>query len=185
MNRRMWITLGSATLLAAALGAAPSGTASAANLTGITCLTGAQVVTYSPGVTVTPTLQTITVHTDYQTCLSLSQPTIASGTMDISGQAVQSCGTLARTDTIAFSLVWRSGNGSIVGTSVVTADRTVTDAAETDLVTYTGSVTAGLFAGQPFVEQITYLAVDPLLQCLTAPGIQQRQSLANVTQIGI
>ena len=84
-----------------------------------------------------------------------------------------------RRDTIAATIRWNTGE-----TSSFTADRSVTDTGLVDVVTYTGTVTAGLFAGKPLVQTLVYPLVQFTL-CAIPPGIVERSSLVNVTSIGI
>ncbi|MFF5900135.1 hypothetical protein ACFY8O_29985 [Streptomyces argenteolus] len=158
-------------------------TVSAGPLDNVTCLSGTQSVQYSPGVTATPVEQRIDVTTDYQNCVSLSHPSLHHGHFAISTREVQSCLTLARTEEIDFTITWYGDDGAVVGHSGVSVTRIVSDVAAGVLVEYVGTVTSGLAGGAPFVEQITYPSLN-LTACLS-DGVQNRNSLTNVTKIGL
>ncbi|MGW1136625.1 hypothetical protein [Streptomyces zhihengii] len=157
--------------------------ASASPLDSVTCLSGAQSVRYSPGVTETPVEQQIDVATDYENCVSLSYPALHHGHFTISTSEVQSCLTLARTEPVSFTVTWFDDGDQIVGHSDVSVTRVVSDVAAGVLVEYIGTVASGLAGGAPFVEQITYPSLD-FTECLSN-GIERRDSISNLTKIGL
>lgn len=151
---------------------------------GITCLNGVQSVTYSPGLTFANEAHDIAVSTEYSACTSLSNPEVATGIFTIETNSVKSCLSPTFNDEISFTITWVTADDDLVGTSDVTVSRTVSDLGLTDLVNYVGTVTDGLFVGQPFIEEIVYLGVNPIIDCLGA-GIERRDSIINITKIGL
>lgn len=149
-----------------AVGVAPAAPASASASVAVADLTcaGSQTVLYSPGLTLVPTTQDISVTTTYGGCLSITNPDVVSGQSHVSTTVgSRTCLTPLETDTISVTITWNTG-----ATSTFTATRTVTDLAATILVTYTGTVTSGLFAGALLVQTIVYPSIVAIT-CAISP----------------
>jgi hypothetical protein len=126
----------------------------------LTCA-GSQTVTYSPGLTLVPTDQSVTVTTNYAACVSTTQPAITSGqsfvATDVPGRT---CLSPLDTDTI-----------------------TVTDLAATILVTYTGTVVSGVFAGGLLAQVIEYPNIVTITCAITPLTSRTGVSAAEITSV--
>lgn len=171
----------------AALSAAGPRAVHAAGLSAISCPVGTSTVQYTPGVTNTLTPQDIRVHNTFESCIDFSNGGIVRGSMDFSSSGVpHSCqGTVNHADNISFTINWSNAQGLPVGSSDVTAQRSITDSGTLEVVGLVGSVTRGLFVRQRFAETIEFVSIQNLLLCNIPPGVQQRTSISNFTQIGL
>lgn len=140
---------------------------------------GSQTVTYAPGLTLTPTDQAISVTTDYSACLSTSQPDITSGQSFVATNVPgRTCLSPLDTDTITVGITWNTGQSS-----TFTATRTVTDLAATILVTYTGTIVSGVFAGGLFVQVIEYPNILSITCAITPLTSRTGVTAAEVTSV--
>lgn len=167
----MAVVLGTGAVLG---GAAPASAAVA----DITCL-GSQTVHYSPGLTLVPTDQTISVTTDYATCVSTTEPDITSGQSFITTEVpARTCLSPLDTDTITVTITWNTG-----ATSTFTATRTVTDLAATILVTYTGTIVSGTFAGALLAQVIEYPNIVSVTCLFTPLTSRTGATIAEITSV--
>jgi hypothetical protein len=121
--------------------------------------------TYSPPLTDTPQADTITHISSYGPCVSLSEPSLTSGTVHTVGHnAALSCADLLVSFVNTFTINWNNGQTSTVSGNAVT---NIEDGVLT--ITTTGTVTSGLFAGDTVVEQVTGTS-NPLSLCLLGEG---------------
>lgn len=172
MIRRLRIfVVGAAASLALAV--APAGTA-AADALDVTCV-GTQTVTYTPGLTLQPVSQSIDINYIFAPCVSATVPELTSGLASGSMTRVVSCLALAEPGSAASTFVWNTGQSS-----VFSYNRTVTIVAGTSVVTLTGAITSGLFAGDTAIVVIAGPAIN-LLDCLQPPGVTSRSSVVTVT----
>ncbi len=137
----------------------PAGTASAGVLD-VTCTPpSSETVTYTPPLTTAPQAVTINSTTQYGPCVSLSNPAISSGsrtrTLLIPGRT---CLDLLNSGSTTFTIVWNTGQ-----TSTISSNFTSTTVGAALVVTDTGTVTSGLFAGSTVVQVLTAPATDVLL----------------------
>jgi hypothetical protein len=131
---------------------------------------GSEFIAYTPALTNVGQTVDVTVSTSFAPCVSLSTPGLTSGTGFLTATLTDhQCLDLLRAGPFTRNVTWNtgqtstlSGNGvpSIVGASLV--------------VLFTGSVTAGLFAGDTFVNTIVAPATDITLCTLglgTVPSL--------------
>jgi hypothetical protein len=160
-------------LAAAALAvAAPAGAA-----TTVTCLTGTDHVAFSPALTNTTTLTSITTSQAYGSalvqCVS-DDPTVTTGTSGVSFAAPVSCTTLS-SGPGSQVITWNNGQ-----TSTFTYTQTITTVAGVNVATATGSITAGEFAGST-AERVTAEAPPNPLSCLLGPGVSSLSGTITLT----
>jgi len=151
-------------LAAAALAvAAPAGAA-----TTVTCLTGTDHVAFSPALTNTTTLTSVTTSQAYGSallpCVS-DDPTVTTGTSGVSFVAPVSCTTFSSGTGGSQVITWNNGQ-----TSTFTYTLTITTVAGVNVATATGSITAGEFAGST-AERVTVEAPPNPLSCLLGSGV--------------
>ncbi|MEU4449308.1 hypothetical protein AB0K14_38260 [Actinosynnema sp. NPDC050801] len=106
-----------------------------------------------------PQTVTISVTAQYGPCVSPSNPAITSGSRTYTGQEPgRSCLDLLDSGSFTFTVTWNTGQ-----TSTVSANDTSTIVGAALVVTATGTVTSGLFAGSSVVQVTTGPATDVLL----------------------
>jgi len=129
----------------------------------LTC-PGTESVTFTPGLLLT--LQQVTLHTSRQwgPCVS-SDPTVSSGSDAESFVNTISCLSVAAAGTGTVTFTWSNGR-----TSTFAFTKSVSHPVGQTVVTYTGNITAGEFAGDSALETITGAALN-LTACLAPPGI--------------
>lgn len=159
-----------AVTLALAAGIPLGGTATAGTVDAL--CTGTQDVTYSPGLTLAPTTQDATAHNIYIACVSSR---VHSGERIGTNHQVLSCLDLAESSSGSTTITWNTGD-----TSLFTFNRTVTHAGGNTIVTFTGIIAAGLFAGDGALEVVTGPDLN-LLDCLTPPGVTHRAGVTELT----
>ncbi|MFI9005859.1 hypothetical protein ACIGNX_01330 [Actinosynnema sp. NPDC053489] len=115
--------------------------------------------TYAPPLSTTPQTVTVSSSTQYGPCVSLSNPAITSGTrtrtLIIPGR---SCLDLLNGGPATYTITWNTGQ-----TSTISSNFTSTTVGTALVVTDTGTVTSGLFAGSTVVQVLTGPATDVLL----------------------
>ncbi|MDX6742258.1 hypothetical protein [Actinocorallia sp. A-T 12471] len=137
----------------------------AADLDLLTC-GGTHTVTYDPGLRLFGQTVDIAFTDSFTSCSALSDPTLTSGLLTGSVTLPNySCLSPVNTDDIDETVTWNNGQsstfhysrvyGSVDGNSVITS---------------TGTVTSGKFAGATAVKVVTGLNLN-LLACLFAPGV--------------
>jgi hypothetical protein len=134
--------------------------------------------TYSPGVTLRPSLQTMHVTSTVSSCVSVSNPAIKSSSVSFSFQGVRSCLDIDQTTSGTSRITWNTGE-----TTVYTYSSTTATVAGQVVNTISGRVVSGPFSG----GTITTVGVSPvvnLLQCLFPPGITSRSSTGVLTITG-
>lgn len=165
-RRRLPAVLAAAVLTVAAV-LVPAGAAQAVP-TLVTC-TGTESVTYSPGLTNTPTSIATSRADDYDPCthvvgLSITSETGVSG---VSGTATIACTTLLSSGSAAKTITWSDATTSVFSFSYV-----ANAVGANVVVVATGTITSGRYAGATAVEEITYAGlVSGLLACGTPGGI--------------
>jgi hypothetical protein len=151
-----------ATLALAMTGIALVAAPAAADTLDATC-TGAQQITYSPGLQLIPRTVTTTGATSYSCQLSV----VSSGSSGFS--ITDSRGCLSAVPAAAVETVtWNTGQQS-----TLTMTATVVTAGGITTVTKVGTVTSGLFAGDSVVVVVVGPALSGLLDCLTSQGLTQ------------
>jgi hypothetical protein len=174
-SRSLQAVLASACLLAGGIAVGAPASAAPASLLDLTC-TATSTVTYSPGLTLTPTLQTVTFNVSYSGCTSLfGTSSVTSGSRHGSVQDTRSCLALPANTTQSFPVDWNTGPDSQVtgSTQSVVAGGQVVH-------TITGSVASGQFAGDTFIEEINQLSLN-LTQCALPGGVKSQTGVGAVT----
>lgn len=134
--------------------------------------TGTQDATFAPGLTLVPTTEDIVTHHHYGACVSSR---VHTGERIGTNHQVQSCLTLVESSSGTSTITWDTGDDS-----VFMFNRTVTHVGGNTVTTYTGTITAGLFAGDTAVEVVTGPELN-LLDCLTPPGVTHRSGVTALT----
>lgn len=119
-------------------------------------------ITYSPPLSNTPQTVAFYLSRSYQSCMSLSNPAITSGTSASSGFLEASCGVLLSDGPFSFTVTWNTGQTSqFEGTFASTHVAGILTGATTG-----ATVTAGVFAGSSLSHVNTFPLSDAdLLQC--------------------
>jgi hypothetical protein len=166
-TRRAAIAFACLTVVGVLLSIGPSHQARAAEIDA-SCV-GTQHAHISPGLTFQPRDVTVTVKTIYSPCASPTTPTVASATQN-SSFVVTSASCLNPFDPGSGTkvLTWNTG-----ATSVFSFNRIGNNVGGSTVVTETGLITAGLFAGDNAIEQITGPVVNTL-DCLSEKGVTDR-----------
>lgn len=140
------------TTAATVLGLMVSATPATAGALDVTCLpTSSQTATFSPPLTLTPGPTTVTASTQYGPCTSTSVPELTSGSRSATiPYPALSCLDLLTSAPLTFTITWNTGQ-----TSTISGSTAVTTAGAALVVTITGNVTAGLFAGDSVVQTMT------------------------------
>jgi hypothetical protein len=158
--------------LAVGFGAVASPQSASASLLDATCPAGHQVVTYSPGVTTASQTITVTYHLDLGACVSLTNPAVTNGTSSGTVTIPLSCTDLLSTMSATQDFTWNTGQ-----TSRFSFLRTVTTANGQTVLTLTGTITSGLFAGSPAVLTVVQPTVD-LLACQSPGGLTRLDGIS-------
>jgi hypothetical protein len=137
--------------------------------------TGTMSVTFTPGLTLTPTEQTVTTNEIYAPCTSASNPAVTSGQSGVTRHIVMGCLDLAQPGSGAETFTWNTGQ-----TSEFNYNRTISRIGGNTVVTLTGAITQGLFAGDAAVSVIVGPTVDTL-KCLIPPGITSLFAVITLT----
>ncbi len=137
----------------------PAGTASAGVLD-VTCAPPSSVTaTYTPPLTTTPRNVAISSTAHYGPCTSLSHPAVTAGfRARTANDQEQTCFDLLDVVSLTFTITWNTGQ-----TSTISANRTINIVGAALVLTDTGTVTSGLFAGSTVVQTTTGPAADVLL----------------------
>ncbi|MFD1146233.1 hypothetical protein [Saccharothrix hoggarensis] len=150
--RSRTVMAGLLTTAATVLGLMAFATPATAGALDVTCLpTSSQTASFSPPLTLTPGPTTVTASTQYGPCTSTSVPELTSGSRSATiTYPALSCLDLVTSAPLTFTITWNTGQ-----TSTISGSTTVTTAGAALVVTITGNVTAGLFAGDSVVQTIT------------------------------
>jgi len=134
-----------------------------------------QRTTYSPGVTLLPSQQTIQNSSIASPCVSSSHPAITSGTAGFTTHGIRSCLTLDQIGGGTAGILWNTGQT----TTYVYNSSTQTVGGQI-VLTIIGTVTGGVFQGR----SISFVIVSPslnLANCLIPPGITSRLGVGTLT----
>lgn len=111
---------------------------------------------YTPPLASTPQMVGVTSTTQFGPCASLSTPALTSGTsLSTPPPRVRTCLDLLTAGTETRNITWNTG-----ATSTLSLNRTTTVAGAVLVITYTGTVTSGLFAGDTVLMTITGPSTD-------------------------
>ncbi|MGZ3146315.1 hypothetical protein ACVDFE_30850 [Lentzea chajnantorensis] len=157
-------------VVVAALVPAVPGAAAVADTPVVACTT-TSTWTYSPGVVLVPRPLRTSVRDEYTSCTGV----VTGGTSEFTVDRTAGC--LEPLAAVQESRVIRWADGR---TSTFTYTVTVTSAPGADVVTKTGTITGGVFAGRSAQAVQVAPAVD-LARCLTAEGITRQSSAGTFT----
>ena len=172
MHSRVTLT-GLAALLFLLISLITAGPASAREngLLDVTCTPpSSDNAVYTPPLSLTP--QMVAVNSSFQLgpCVSLSTPSITSGTAaTVIPPRLRSCLDLLDAGTSTRTISWNTG-----ATSTLSMNRTTTTVGALLVNTFTGTVTSGLFAGDTVLMTVTSPATDITLCTLglgTVPSV--------------
>jgi hypothetical protein len=167
------LTIGGIGIAAPAQASEGARVASALHLSTVLC-TGAVDNTYSPGLDFTPNPTDLVVHEDV-TCASVLPLYRISGTMDYNYTIAEgSCVQLLQNGKAALTMRWSDGTASVFDVTVSS-----NMVAGQNVVTQTGTVASGKYAGSTVVREIT--GVVNLDQCAQPGGVSARTSAITMT----
>ncbi len=171
--RTVVATLMTAVSALALLVLGPVGTASAGVLD-VTCTPpSSQSTTYTPPLTMAPQTVAAGITAQYGPCVSPSNPAITSGTRNSTTSVPGfSCLELLNSGSVTYGITWNTGQ-----TSTISANYTATIAGAALVITRTGTVTSGLFAGSTVLQVLTGPATDVLLCTLGLGTVSSVYSL--------
>lgn len=178
MPRRSGLVIASLLMLAAAAVVVGPQSGAAAGVLDLTC-TSVQTTTYSPGVTLSPKQQDVTVSTVAAPCTSLTEPDIKSGKASFSLQGERSCLDLDQAGSGTASITWNTG-----ATSVFTYSSQTETVAGQVIVTSQGIVDSGPFKDAAVVQVLASPTLG-LLDCLFDPGITERTGTGVIQIISV
>lgn len=169
MRRHIIGGLSALSLVVTALVAGTTGAPADADVLDVTC-TGSQHITYSPGIVLSPERDVTTTVEGTYSCVS-SDVTGATTYATFTGP--ESCLAVAEIESLSSTFTWNDGS-----TSTATYTTTVTYGVGTTVLTKTGTVTSGRFAGDTFLQVITGPNLGGLLACLTSTGLTENTETA-------
>lgn len=154
--------------LAAATAAPPAG---AQAILPIVSCTGNHAATWSPGVTNTTALHTVTTDTGWSCTQLIALPLLTSVSSHEQFTAPFNCNNLFSTAPITWTLHWSDNGGPATSTFTFTA--TVAPVNGNLVVTAPGSISAGRYAGRSATAVFTLLNLGATLnsQCSSATGV--------------
>jgi hypothetical protein len=122
------------------------------------------VLKFTPPLTlvVQPTL--VQKSTSYTPCAAPTAPNLTSGSLATSSTINDACPMVLLSGTVVQTVTWNTGQ-----TTTMTLNRTATISGTTLTVSFTGTVTGGLFLGRNVRQTYTASAVD-LINCLNGVG---------------
>lgn len=162
-RRRGHILVG-LTLLVTALFVAPTPSANADPVSGITCTLGSFDALFKPGITLQPQDIQADLEHLYTNCVSLAEPDIGSGIANYNvGLQDFTCLSLAEPlFDISYTIEWNTQEESEVVVDLVVIG---------SVITFTGRVTGGdVFVGKTFTASLQSLTLD-VPRCLTPEGL--------------
>jgi hypothetical protein len=139
----------------------------------LTCVSSASS-TYSPGLSLTTQATSITTAGQLDPCVSVSDPTVTSGTFGSTFTRTTSCLALLDTGTGTRVFHWSNGN-----TSSFTFSSTSTYVTGQIVTTLRGTITAGEFAGSSAVQVVAFVA--DLTKCLLPGGVTGSTGVGDLT----
>jgi hypothetical protein len=163
-----------AVLVAAAGGVVATAAPAAAQTTLVQCV-GAQSQAYYPPLTMTPKPTTVTLGASYTACTG-GDAGVTSGSRQATVKyPARSCLDLLKSEAITYTITWNTGQ-----TSIITGRTEVNVAAAALLVSISGTVTSGLYAGALVQQTIAGVTTDITLCTLglgTVNGLSGLNSL--------
>jgi hypothetical protein len=173
--RRLSMTLAVLSMLASTwVAAAPAQAGGALDLT----CQGTQTINYAPGLVLEPKQVIFKASETFPSCVSVSDQSIKSGTHTATAQMKLGCLTVLEPGKGTKTFTWNNGQ-----TSTFTYTSTATQALGQTVLTLTGTITAGKFAGDTAAQVIT-TSGDPL-GCVASPaGVMSAQGTSTLVLTG-
>lgn len=138
--------------------------AGAAGVLDATCTTpSSATTTFSPPLSNTPQPVTITTTVLYSPCISTA-PGLTSGSRSSVVARTTQCSDLLASGSLTFTVNWNTGQTSTLHTNF-----TSTSVGVARVVTHTGQVNSGLFAGDNVIQTLTSPSLD-LVNCTLGLG---------------
>lgn len=131
---------------------------------GPTCTVSTHI-TYDPGLLLVDQEVHTTVDKGFSNCVTPGREDIVAGTASASFVGTRSCVQTLESFPTEADITWNTGE-----TSTRSGTTTVNNVAGQVVLTFTGTITAGLFAGSSFTEVVTEPALNPIA-CLAPPGV--------------
>ncbi|HEU5469858.1 MAG TPA: hypothetical protein VFV67_04340 [Actinophytocola sp.] len=151
-----------------------AGPGPAAATVGDLACTVSSTITYSPGITLTPSNQTVTWSVQYSGCTSTTGATVTTGSRGGSITRERSCLAVEPPLDGTRTITWNDAT-----TSVVDSTGLAVDAGGQTVYTITGTVISGRFTGDTFLEVVTQSSLN-LLACATT-GVTSQTGTGAVT----
>lgn len=161
-------------VLAAAAGLVAIAPAAAQAAVGDLVCTATSTTTFSPGLTLVPTTQSITFSVQYSGCTSTNGVTVTGGSRSGSFTGVRSCLSVPPSGSGSVTVTWNDAT-----TSTIDGTSQSVDVGGQSVHTLTGPVTSGRLSGDTFVEEITQASLN-LLTCATT-GVTSQSGIGVVT----
>ncbi|MFG2593678.1 hypothetical protein [Streptomyces sp. NPDC048438] len=164
-------------LLVSLLASAGPASARGAGLLDVTCTPPSSAVSsYSPPLSITPQTSSASISYQLGPCVSLSHPSVTSGTALLSSPPRErTCLDLLGAGSGTFVITWNTGQ-----TSTVSANFNTTVVGAALVVVITGTVSSGLFQGDAVLVQQTGPATDVLLCTLGLGTVSSIYSAATL-----
>ena len=143
----------------------------------VTCVPpSSQTVTFNPPLTMAPGPVAVSASTQYGPCTSTSVPGLTAGSRSATiSYPSRSCRDLLDSGSGTFTINWNTGQQS-----TISGNTTVSTVGAALVVTITGNVTAGLFAGDSVVQTITGLATNITLCTLGLGSVSNIYALVTL-----
>ncbi|HEY0640282.1 MAG TPA: hypothetical protein VGD67_21850 [Pseudonocardiaceae bacterium] len=135
-----------------ALGLVATAAPASAGALDVTCVPpSSQTLTFTPPLTMTPGPVLVSASTQYGPCTSATVPGLTAGSRNATFPYPSlSCLDLLDSSAVTFTITWNTGQQS-----TISGNTTVSRVGAAVVVTITGNVTAGLFAGDAVVQTVT------------------------------
>lgn len=143
----------------------------------VTCVPpSSQTITFDPPLTMTPGPVMVSTSTQYGPCTSTSVPGLTAGSRNATFPYPSlSCLDLLDSSSVSFTITWNTGQQS-----TISGNTTVSRVGAALVVTITGNVTAGLFAGDSVVQTVTAAATSITLCTLGLGSVSSLYALVTL-----
>lgn len=157
-----------------ALGLVTTATPAAAGALDVTCVPpSSQTTTFTPPLTSTAAPTTVSASTQYGPCTSATVPGLTAGSRSGAfSYPSRSCLDLLDSAAVTYTITWNTGQQS-----TISGNTTVTQVGAVLIITVTGNVTAGLFAGDSVIQTSTAAATSITLCTLGLGSVSSIYSL--------
>jgi hypothetical protein len=143
----------------------------------VTCIPpSSQTTTFTPPLTLVPKPVTVTASTQYGPCSSTTVPGLTAGSRNATiFYPRRSCLDLLKSEAVTFTIHWNTGQQS-----TISGNTTASVVGAALVVTITGNVTSGLFAGDSVVQTVTGPSTDVTLCTLGLGTVSSIYSLVSL-----